>query len=495
MTPTEPAAAPPPRVIASGHLHPGMLFLRFVDGLRQAVLPVVIGLLTGQLWLIIAAGVYFVLALIYALARYLTFEYRLTEEELVTTEGILHRQERRIPVNRIQDLSFESTLVRRIFRLVVVSVETASSQGSEARLDSLARRQAEHLREALYQTRSALGHGHSEAAAPPTEQVLLRTDPAELFLLGLTNNRVGVILAALFGLYELAAELGLEQQVGGVVSGWLAGLSIFLTLGLVLLVLFVALLGGWVVSVAASFLMFWGFTLTVRSDIFQRRYGLITTRAASLPRRKIQRVLLEQTWMRRLLKLAVLRADSAGSGMDPTEETRGGRDVVVPIADRPRAEALIPWLLPGLSPLQLVWNRVSPRVVLRIFLKGVVFAAVLSIAGIVTVGWGALAALLLLPVSWAVGVLSYHNLGYSEVEGHLGLRWGIIGRYRALVPLRKVQAVVLRASPLDRCLQLAALTVYVAGGSPTTLRHLPRAEAEVLQSRLAGRAASSRFVW
>ena len=126
---------PAPRLIASGHLHPGMLFLRFLDGIRQSVLPVAIGLVSGQLWLLVLAGVYFVLALVYALARYLTFEYRLTEEELVTTEGILHRQERRIPVNRIQDLSFESTLVRRIFGLVVVSVETASSQGSEATLD------------------------------------------------------------------------------------------------------------------------------------------------------------------------------------------------------------------------------------------------------------------------------------------------------------------------------------------------------------------------
>ena len=507
MTSSEPEAPPPPsepesvadepqaRVIASGHLHPGMLFLRLLDGVRQAILPVAIGLITTQLWLCVAAGVYFVLALVYALARYLTFEYRLTEEELVTTEGILHRQERRIPVNRIQDLSFESTLVRRIFGLVVVSVETASSQGSEAKLDSLARRQAEHLREALYQTRSARGLGGAEPLAPPAEQVLLRTDPAELFLLGLTNNRIGVILAALFGFYELASELGLEERVGGMVSGWLAGLSGVLTIVLVVAVLFVALLGGWVVSVAASFLMFFGFTLTIREDIFQRRYGLITTRAASLPRRKIQRVLLEQTWIRRLLKLAILRADSAGSGMDPNEEARGGRDVVVPIADRTRAEALVPWLLPGLMPFQLSWSRVSPRVVLRIFLKGVVFAVLLSTVGAITVGWGALAALLLLPISWAVGVLSYHNLGYSEVEGHLGLRWGIIGRYRALVPLRKVQGIVLRATPLDRALRLTALTVYVAGGSPTTLRHLPRAEAELLQSRLARRAAGSRFVW
>jgi putative membrane protein len=94
-----------------------------------------------------------------------------------------------------------------------------------------------------------------------------------------------------------------------------------------------------------------------------------------------------------------------------------------------------------------------------------------------------------------MGVLAYHNLGYAEQGDHLGLRWGITGLYRALIPVRKVQAVVLRATPLDRSLGLAALTVYVAGGSPTTLRDLPRGEARQLQARLARRAAASRFVW
>ncbi|MBZ0150110.1 MAG: PH domain-containing protein, partial [Planctomycetes bacterium] len=39
--------------------------------------------------------------------------YTLTSEELRVREGLLERQERRIPLDRIQDLGFESTLLRR----------------------------------------------------------------------------------------------------------------------------------------------------------------------------------------------------------------------------------------------------------------------------------------------------------------------------------------------------------------------------------------------
>ena len=63
------------------------------------------------------------------------------------------------------------------------------------------------------------------------------------------------------------------------------------------------------------------------------------------------------------------------------------------------------------------------------------------------------------------------------------------------MPLRKVQGAVLRAGPVERMLGLAHLTVYVAGGSPTTLGNLPRDEAERLKLEVAQVAARSRFVW
>lgn len=507
MTSSEPAsdgggaetttAGRPPAVIAAGHLHPGMLFLRLLDGLRQGVPLAVLALLTGELFLLVIGATYFVLAMAYALARYVTFEYRLTDDELITTEGILQRQERRIPINRIQDLSFESTIVRRVFGLVVVSVETASSHGAEARLDSLSRRHAERLRETLLRARAEHG-GAVAPAVPPQETELYRATPGDLFVLGLTDNRIGVILAALFGLWELAGQFGLAEAVTGAVgrvTSYLGSAHWSLVVALLAAASFAALLGGWVVSIAASYLLFFDFRLTLRNDVFQRRYGLLTTRAASLPRRKIQRVLLEQPFLRRLLQLIVLRADSAGSGMDPQQQTRGGRDVVAPLGERWRVEALVPVLLPGMEPWRLQWIRVSPRVVVRIFTKGAVACAVVLALGLPALGAPALLALLLLPLSWLIGVLSYRNLAYAEAEGHVALRWGVLGRYRALVPLRKLQAVVVRRTPLDRALRLASLTVYVAGGSPTTLSNLPGEEAREVQDRLVRRAAESPFVW
>ena len=501
-TPTGPEAVPAAadRVLAAGHLHPGTLFLGLVFGLRSMIPLGVIALLAQSIVFLVMAVGFFLLQMAHALARYVTFKYRLTEDELVTTQGILHRQERRIPVNRIQDLSFEATILRRMFGLVVVSVETASGQGAEAKLDSLSRYDGQRLREALHVVRARLqsiGEVTELPVAPP-EHVLFATTGGELTLLGLTNNRVGAILVGLVALFEFADDFGFGGVVGGVFGNfleWMGGFSPPIIAILVATLLFMVLMAGWAISVGASLVMFHGFTLVLRGDVLQRRYGLLTTRAASLPRRKVQRVLLEQSLLRRLLRLIVVKADSAGSGMNEKEEVKTGRDIIVPLTSLARGEALVPILLPGMEPWTLMWRRVSPRVVLRIFMKGVILTALLLGLGIPTIGLPALAALAVLPVAWMIGFLSYQNLAYSRIEGHVAMRWGIIGRYRSLVPYRKVQAVALRAGPIERMLGLATLTVYVAGGSPTVMANLPRDEAEQLERDLSAEAAAAKFVW
>ena len=503
-----------PEVLASGHLHPGMLFLRFLDGLRGVLLPIGLGLITQTWWLAALGGAWFVLTMAYALARYVTFQYVLTTEELVTREGILHRQERRIPVNRIQDLSFESTLIRRFFGLVVVSVETASGTGAEASLDSLGRVRAEQLREALYHVRRSRGVSHTAVGegagvdsaglagadwvAPEPEFVLLRVSSGELAIRGLTDVRIGAVLMGVYALWEYSGSFGLGSQFSGLVergADWLGEFSWPLATAILGGALFVVLLVTMGFSVLGMIMVFHNFALTLRGGVLQRRYGLFTTRASTLPIRKVQRVLLEQNVLRRMLRVAVVRADSAGSGMSESEEAKSGRDLVVPLAALPRAEALLPVLLPEVGQSAPQWCRVSPLLVWRVTLKGVVLAAILMAFLWPGVGSWALFALALIPAGWVVGRLEWHNLAYSVEAGHAALRWGIIGRYRAFVPYRKVQAVTLRAGPLERVLGLAHLTVYVAGGSPTVLTDLAVEDARALREDLVQFAARSPFRW
>jgi len=495
-----PAAAPPP-VLLAGHLHPGVLFLRFVDGVQRAVLPLVLGLAVER-WFLALAAVLFVSQMSYGLVRYLTFQFVLTTEELITREGILNRQERRIPIDRIQDLGFESTLLRRLFGLVVVSVETASGSGKEALLDSLGRWEAERLREALLAVRSSRGTASAAAAVqlpPMADEIrLFAATTGELLLRGITDLRIGALLLTALAMLQFANEVPVVELrlLLGKFLQWLQSFPpavlVALAAGLVLLVLGTGLIA----AVAGNLVMFHGFVLGLRGEVLQRRYGLLTTRSKALPLRRVQRVVIEQSWLRRLLGYATVRVDSAGGSMDQSNDSKGGWDVVVPLCERARAEALLPVLLPHLAWDGAIWHAVSPRVVLRLFLKGALLVSLLLAAGLPALGAPALLATVLLPAAFAIGWLTWRNVAWAEVPGQLLLQWGWLGRYRAFVPVRKVQSVIVRAGPVERLLGLATVTVYVAGGSPTALGDLPYADALALQSQLATAAAqSARADW
>jgi len=500
-SPTASAAevGPPPRngqVLLGGHLHPGMLLLSFLDALRGSLLLGVFALLAGWVWLFGAMVTLFLLNMTYAVARFVAFRYRVTEDELITNEGILHRQERRIPINRVQDLSFEQSILRRLLGLVVVSIETASGESAEAKLDSLGRPQAAALREIVMQQRERLLGRHAAPKAPPAEFVLHRTSVPELVLRGLTNNRLGVILATMFGLWELLREFRLDEAFIGATVERLSG---FGTIGILVAVatfVVLAVVAGWVVSLTTSFLLYFRFVLTQRGDVFQRRYGLLTTRVRSLPQRKIQRVLVEQTWLRRLLEVAVVRADSAGGTTGQKEEREaGGPNVVVPLSQPRKIAPLLPVLLPGLDRENPVWQHAPRSVVTRCTISGLLNALVLAGLVVYWLGAWSLITLVLVPVGWAEGMLLLQNLAFAVGNEHVVLRYGALGRYQAFVPLRKVQGVTLFASPIDRMLGLARLTVWVAGGSPSTMQHLPVGYAKRAKEAIARRAAERRFVW
>ena len=501
------APTPPPdaAVLAKGHLHPAILLLRLLDALRQTAVPLLLGIAVNR-WFLVLAIVLFVVHLGYSLARYLTLEYTLTAQELRVREGLLERQERRIPLDRIQDLGFESTILRRVLGLTVVLVETASGRGVEARLDALSRHDADHLREILLAARqqlvtvgpSAAPAGEPAATAPaPTpgpEWLVHRSTTSDLLLRGLTDLRLSAFVVTGFAALQLADQIGFAVQLKGVARSfrdWLAQFSPLL-LALLLLAMLLAIVGlGVLTTTLGNLVQFHGFVLTLRGEVLQRRFGLLTTRQKTLPRARIQRVTIEQPWLRRLLGLAAVKADSAGASRSEGTDTTGGWDVVVPLARLPMADAVLPALLPGLERATFGWQRGSRRLILRTTAQGVLIAALLVPLCWQAMDQWALLLLLVVPLWALLGLLVWHNLGFALGQDFFALQHGVVGRYLAYVPTAKVQAVVVHQGPIAQLLGLAELTVYVAGGSPTRLPDLTLEDARRVAAELGHLASAA----
>ena len=536
MPSDEPAAA-----ALHGRLHPATLIFTVVGLVRSTFFPLVIALLAGRrvawyLWAILGfAG----LSLLWSVARYFTFTYSIAGGELVIRHGLVGKQERHIPLARVQDVRLEQGVVHRVFGVVKVDIETAGGSGAEASLSVLSVAEADRLRQAIFaQVPGAAADGGADilalaaAAAAPSVlrrsrgegETLWQVPLKDLVLAGLTANHLGTVMAVLFGGFALVDDLVPEESekqfyraAARLLSRGLAqaGAAPWVVIGVAIAA---GLASAAVFSVAGSILLYFGFRLGRDGEDLHRGYGLLTRRASRLPRRRIQVLKIEEEFLRRLLGLATLRADTAGGAATAASQqdggAHGGRDVLVPVLPRASVPALLPQFFPDLEPEPETWRRVSPRAVRREALPGVWLSLFLSAGltavlwnverlvpagiGLPSLWWGALP-LLLVPVSIVSSVLSYRHLGYALGARYFRTRRGALSRAEHIVPLRNVQAVILRQTPFDRRQRLARLQIDSAGqvytGGGPQIEHLPVAEAIALARTLAREAERQRYRW
>jgi len=510
IPPTVPGGSASPPSFIAGRLHPLTLVIAAVRAVRAFAIPAVFVLLTGSgatlgLLLLVALG----LNVLFALVRYATFSYRLQGGELITRQGLLSRQERHIPLGRVQDLRLEAGPVHRLLGVVDVHVETAGGEGVEAELSVLARGDAESLRQAVFEAAGRLPT--SAGDGEETGQVLVKLSWRDLVVEGLTSNRAASVLVLLGAAWGLADNFLPNDQwqawmakLGQGAEQWLAHegsvrwREILLVAGaiLVLSTLF---------SVVGSIVLFHGFSLARRGEDLFRTYGLLTRRASSLPRRRIQVLQVQEPWLRRWLGLVVVRADTAARRAGGEEEQRGGRDVLVPLARREDLGSLLPQLAPDLGSEPEQWERVAPCAVRRATKKGTLVCLLLALvlaAGPLRI-WGLVAQLqalwlvALIPLVYWISRRNYWHLGFADGGTVFRTRRGWLDRTTHVVPVRNLQVVILRQTPWDRRYDVWTLKLDTAGqaytGGGPALRNVLTEVARVTARSLAARASQMRY--
>ena len=509
-------AAPAPLAYAPllphARLHALTLFFAAWNAVRGFLIPILVFVflrrdVRGLGWVPIA-GATAAVAVGWAMLKYFTFSYWITGGELVVRSGVLSRTERHIPLARVQDVRLTQGPLHRALRVVEVQIETASGQGAEATLSVLSQAEAARLREAIFSQRAAPAYATPEAAvsaAALQRLVIRRVTLRELILAGLTSNQVASGLAVVFGLFAFLDDLFDPKDYGPRVAGaaeaverWLraGGAAIWALVAAGGVVLLMAL--GLLISVTGSVLLFYGFELSLAGEDLHRSYGLFTRHASSLPRRRIQLLRVEEGFLRRLLRLATLRVNSAGS--KPTEgETDKGNDVLMPVVPRDEVPALLPVLFPeGAEHARPDWRRVSRRAIWRGMIKDSAMVLAFTAVAVLIKGLGGLLALLVLPPAYLLNVLAYRNLGYATDAAFFRTRRGWLSRSTHVVPVRNVQVVVVRQNPLDRRHGVATVLVDTAGQAGAAgpkVANVPWTEATALAADLARRAAAERYRW
>jgi putative membrane protein len=487
-------------------LHPATPFLRSAQLLYALLFAVIAARLGGPGLIVLLVSAALVAVAI--TASYLRFRYRLTTDSLIIQHGVLFRQRRVVPRSRIQNVDLRAGLVPQILGVVTARVETAGGQGTEATLHVVSRAEGHRLREALVARPApspssiaqpdfdrpgvpdtSVTPDPSEPASDHTtgpiepETVVQRVAVTDLVIAGATSNRAGLLVAALLGgdyFFDILPTDWLlrkilppeliqpEAAVTSLVETAQHDLHAF-AIGVVVLVLFFGL-AGWGLSVLASVIRFYDFTLTENAGELRVKYGSFTRREKGFRRSRVQNAQIEEPIIRRWFGLATVKVQTAGYG--PTVKADERIETLTPIVRRADISPYLKLVHPELRWEDIVWRPAHPRARRRLFVRRAALVLVASGALTAVLGPGGLTLLLALVPAWFLAALHYRHLGHAWTRDQVLVREGFWTRRTYIVPIRKIQALHFRQSPFQRRLGLGTLIMETAG-SPLEW-HAPR---------------------
>lgn len=358
--------------------------------------------------------------------------YVIDGTELRINSGIITKSSRRIPYERIQSVDIAEPLVARIFGLAELRIEMAGGKSSRTSLRFLKLDDAASLRQVLLDR----AHGEVEIAAPERRSVITKVPPLRIV--------IGTLLSLDF---LLAVIVVIALIVMGI---WFGG--------------FVALLGGiipvgsWLIQIVGKrVIQQWDFTLSRGDRGLRIERGLLSRTSQTIPYDRVQGVAVKEPFVWRRLGWQRLEVDVAGyASQGGDEDGTNSSSTLLPISDRPLADAIMSELLPGADSLIDARTYASPR------------------------SW------IFAPIGFRYRWIAANPKTFAASEG-----W--IERTTSIVPHHKTQSVELKQGPLQRWRRVATIEVHSPKGPvDADGRHLEPSDARAALIAQIDRARAAR---
>jgi putative membrane protein len=492
-------------------LHP----LALLSGLGRAARNVVGGIAAGGyfafqgrigLALMVLGGIA-IASTVAMLVHWRRFSFRVGSDAVRIDSGILNRNQRTIPFDRVADVSIAQGPLQRVFGIARVTLETGGSGAGqeEGVLDGIGLGRAEALRE-LVRARRGVGAPAVTGAALPEEAEappLFAMDLRRVLTLGLFNFSLA-LFAGLFGASQTLGDLlnidPFERDFWTPLlkqSGWYGEWLLAHQLGLALGGIAVLMVAGIVTGMVRTVLREFGFRLDPTGNGFRRRRGLLTRTDVSLPRRRIQAGLIVTGPIRDSFGWRAFKVLSlAGEGGQPGQKED---HVLAPLATDAEIAPVAAGIGLAMPDQDTAWRPVSRAhvssflVLIGPLMLGI---AAVGMAALLLSGAGTLK-LLAPPVGAGIGFVAlaalrwfeWRHTGFAVEPQRVLIRTGWWCRKTLLLPLRNVQSVTLHETSLSRKFGVASLAIDVAGGASggQVIPSLPREQASLIRAELLSR--------
>ena len=385
-------------------------------------------------------------------------KYHLDQSAFYLRSGVVFRQNRRVPLNRVQSVDISQPLLARVFGLAAVRIESAGGADSNVELSFVPNRVAKQLREEILH-RAA--HDPESPAVASAEPVAARvaTEGVAPFLPDAAPVQDFLVLAAAspevaVPAEEVLLELPLRRLIMSIVRSAQTiffALTLVVAIGLVISLFFGNTdgLGLLLVTVGAGVSLWrpinknYGTKVTLTPDGVQIRRGLTDLRTQNIAQGRIAAITASQPPLWRKPDWWRIKMSVAGYSM--LESAAENSNELTAVATRAELEKILRTLLPSSA------DQLTPE-----FLQA-------GLHGFNTDQWFTTAP----RRSRYFSPLNWRRHGFAVLDRTLAVRLGRWWRTIHLMEHHRSQGITAMAGPLDRALSLADVTIHL---TDTTIR-------------------------
>lgn len=295
-------------------LHPASIIFSFAKLIKESILGLGIGLIftlrESMVYFTIFLSLFLLVSILFSVLSWLRFTYYVEGDELRIEQGIFIRKKRYISKNRIHKIDLTANVVHRLFKLVHVQIDTASSSdNAEVNLSAIRTSDANQLRSILQQ-RERKEETESELEEVTRKQISWK----RLFIAGSTSGSAGFIVFALLTLFSQIEQL-IPSNIYDTAYDWVVNMSIVIIIVTIIIALFLL----WVIGIAGTMIRYGNFTIEKRDKGLFIKRGLLETKELTIPYERIQAIGIEQSPIRQPFGFVRVFAVVAGGSFDDLE--------------------------------------------------------------------------------------------------------------------------------------------------------------------------------
>lgn len=298
------------------------------------------------------SGVIVVLLIVSLIAylKYRNFTFFLDEEneEFVISKGIWNKSRIAIPLDKIQQVNINQSLIQKIIGVHALDVDTAGSSGKEVAIRAITHDVALSLKERLLQPgskKSVVNTNSDKIEQSEKDSTFIQISLLSLFKTGVTSNYTrsfALLLAFVITTFQYIEDFvkvagyeddPLDQYINTEV---LLRFVTFIIIGIMILTL--------VINLFRTVIRYYNFKITKQQDSLLLTYGLLNTKNTIIRPEKVQIVTIGRNYFQKKLDINDIKIRQA-SGVEANDKDQKKTAIEIPGCNGKEKDLLLQFLL------------------------------------------------------------------------------------------------------------------------------------------------------